>query len=82
MTITFKVSSETGSALKAAAARKRITTSKYLRDLVEGKLKREKPFKSAYDAMMEIGAIGCVNSGKKDLATNPKYMKGYGAWRR
>jgi hypothetical protein len=82
MTVTFKVSSETGSALKAAAARQRISTSKYVRDLVEGRLAREKPKKkSLYDAMMEIGAIGCVNSGKKELATNPKYMKGYGAWR-
>ena len=82
MTITFKVSLQTGSALKAAAARKRVSTSRYVRELIEGKLKREKPFKSAYDVMMEIGAIGCVNSGKKDLATNPKYMKGYGAWKR
>jgi len=82
MTITFKVSPETGAKLKNAAARKRITTSKYVRDLVEGRLKREKPMKSAYDLMVEAGAIGCVNSGKKDLATNPKYMKGYGAWRR
>ena len=78
MTVTFKVSPETGSALKAAAARKRITTSKYVRDLIEGKLRREKPFKSAYDAMMEIGAIGCINSGKGDLSTNPKHMEGYG----
>jgi len=77
MTVTFKVSPETGSALKAAAARKRISTSKYVRDLVEGKLRRERPVKSVYDAMMEIGAIGCF-SGEPDLSTNPKYMEGYG----
>jgi hypothetical protein len=82
MTVTFKVSPETGLALKAAAARKHISTSKYVRDLIETRLKREKTTKSIYDLMMEAGAIGCVNSGKKDLATNPKYMKGYGAWRR
>jgi hypothetical protein len=78
MTITFKVSPQTGSALKAAAARQRVSMSKYVREIVEGKLKREKPTKSAYDALFEIGAIGCFSSGKGDLSTNPKYMEGYG----
>jgi hypothetical protein len=78
MTLTFKVSPETGLALKAAAARKRISTSKYVRDLVENRLRREKPTKSLYDLMMEAGAIGCISSGKGDLSTNPKYMEGYG----
>ncbi len=25
---------------------------------------------------------GCLDSGITDLATNPKYMKGFGEWRR
>ena len=26
--------------------------------------------------------IGCIDSGVTDLATNPKYMEGFGQWRR
>jgi hypothetical protein len=26
--------------------------------------------------------IGCMDSGVTDLATNPKYMEGFGQWRR
>jgi hypothetical protein len=25
--------------------------------------------------------IGCFDSGKTDLASNPKHMKGFGKWR-
>ena len=35
---------------------------------------REAP--SAYDVMKE--ACGCLNSGKTDLASNPKHMKDFG----
>jgi hypothetical protein len=31
---------------------------------------------SAYDVMKE--ACGIIKSGRRDLATNPKYMKGFG----
>jgi hypothetical protein len=79
MTITFKVSSQTGTHLKEAATRMRVSTSKYVRDLVESDLRRrkKKPFKSAYDVMMELGVVGCFE-GPGDLSTNPKYMEGYG----
>lgn len=82
MTITFKVSPETGARLKAAAAQKRISKSKLVRDLVEGGLKRVKTKRSLYDDMKEMGAIGCIDSGVTDRATNPKYMKGFGKWRK
>ncbi len=33
---------------------------------------------SFYDAAMRSGLIGCVEGGPPDLATNPKYMEGFG----
>ncbi len=79
MTITFKISPKKGAELKEAATRKRVTTSKYVRDLVESQLQREtkKPFKSALDVLQDIGVVGCFE-GPSDLSTNPKYMEGYG----
>ncbi len=77
MTITFMVSAATAARMKDAASRKRISTSKYVRDMIESRLNREKPKKSLYDRMMEIGAIGCF-SGPRDLSTNPRHMKGFG----
>jgi len=66
--------------LNAVATKKRVPKSKYIRDALDTALKKEKTEPSLYDLMKD--AIGCVNSGKKDLATNPQHMKGYGAWKR
>ena len=79
-TITLKVPREMAAKLEAVAARKRVPKSKYVRNALDVALKKEKDEPSLYDLMRD--AIDCVNSGKKDLATNPKYMKGYGAWKR
>ena len=79
-TLTLKVPREMAAKLEAVAARKRVPKSKYVRNALDVALKKEKDEPSLYDLMRD--AIGCVNSGKKDLATNPKYMKGYGAWKR
>ena len=35
---------------------------------------------SLYERMKDF--IGCIESGVTDLATNPKYMEGFGQWRR
>ena len=36
------------------------------------------PGESAYDAFMRHGAIGCIKGGPPDVATNPKYLEGFG----
>ncbi len=79
-TITLKVPHVMAAKLEAVVAKKRVAKSKYVRDALNAALKKERAQPSMYDLMKD--AIGCVNSGKKDLATNPKYMKGYGAWKR
>ena len=35
---------------------------------------------SAYDLMKD--GFGCVSSGVRDLATNPKHLEGFGQWQR
>jgi len=69
-TITLKVPREMAAKLNAVVARKRVPKSKYVRNALDVALKKEKDEPSLYDLMKD--AIGCVNSGKKDLATNPK----------
>ena len=79
MTISLKLPREMGLKLKAVAAQKRIPQSKYIRDLLGDALKKEKTGPTLYDLMKD--GIGCFDSGLKDLATNPKHMKGFGKWR-
>jgi len=35
---------------------------------------------SLYERMGDF--IGCIDSGVSDLATNPKYLEGFGQWRK
>ena len=79
-TITLKVPRVIAAKLDAVATKKRIPKSKYVRDLLSSALKREEAKLSLYDRMKD--GIGCVSSGKRDLSTNPKHMKGFGEWRR
>jgi hypothetical protein len=34
--------------------------------------------RNLYEAFQSVGAIGCVKDAPPDLATNPKYMEGFG----
>jgi hypothetical protein len=79
-TLTLKVPREMTAILNAVAAKKRIPKSKYVRDLLSIALKKEESKLSLYDRMKD--GVGCVSSGKGDLSTNPKHMKGFGKWRR
>jgi len=78
-TITLKVPHVMAAKLEAVVARKRVPKSKYVRDALNAALKKEKEQPTMYDLMKD--AIGCFDSGKTDVSTNPKYMKGYGKWR-
>ncbi|HEX4139244.1 MAG TPA: hypothetical protein VHY09_02785 [Candidatus Methylacidiphilales bacterium] len=78
--LTLKFSPETAHILKVVAAKKEISKRKYVLGVLNRALKREKRNLSAYDLMKDV--IGCFDSGKRDVSTNPKYMKGFGKWRR
>ena len=82
MTISLKIPDAVGARLQGVAARTRISKSEYVRKTLISALNADaveaKP--SAFELIQDIA--GTVSSGKKDMATNPKYMKGYGKWRR
>jgi Arc/MetJ-type ribon-helix-helix transcriptional regulator len=80
MTISLKVPGEVEAKLRSVAARKRISKSEYVRASLIAALSAEDDSPSAFDLVQDIA--GSVSSGKKDMATNPKYMKGYGKWLR
>ena len=80
MTISLKIPSEVGARLQSIAARKRVSKSEYVRSTLISALNAEEEKPSAFELLHDIA--GTVASGKKDMATNPKYMKGYGQWRR
>ena len=80
MTISLKVPAEVGAKLRSVTARKRVSKSEYVRATLIAALNAEEDRPSAFDLVQDIA--GCISSGKKDMATNPKYMKGYGEWRR
>jgi len=50
--------------------------SEVVREALEKHLSLDAP--TAYDRAVEVGLIGVVRSGKKDLSTNKKYMRGFG----
>ena len=65
--------------LEKEARTLRVSKSKIVRDAVE-KIRREKAALSCHDLMQD--ACGSLRSGIKDLATNKKYLEGFGAWKR
>ncbi|MGJ3241632.1 MAG: ribbon-helix-helix protein, CopG family [Opitutales bacterium] len=79
-TLTVKLPDELAIRLEKRAKRLGVSKSSLLRDSLERGLGgdvgtvEEEP--SAYDLMKE--GCGCVDSGVTDLATNPKYMEGFG----
>ncbi len=79
MTVSLKLPSQLDTRLKAIAAKKRVSKSEYIRQILEAGLKREKVKPRLYDLMKD--GLGCFDSGKTDKSTNPKYMKGFGKWR-
>jgi len=65
--------------LEKQARALRVSKSQIVRDAVE-KTRREKVAPSCHDLMQ--AACGSLHSGVKDLATNKKHLKGFGAWKR
>ena len=80
MTISLKIPATVGVKLQSVAALKRVSKSEYVRTTLIAALNAEEVKPSAFDLIQDLA--GSVSSGKKDMATNPKYMKGYGKWRR
>jgi predicted DNA-binding protein len=78
-TISLKIDAHLYSRLEQQSRKLGRSKSAIMRDALEGSLKK-KGEPSCHDLMQE--ACGSFRSGVKDLATNKKYMKGFGEWKR
>lgn len=82
-TLTIELPDDLAARLAAASAQTHVPPAQLVRTVLEKALPAagfpvEGP--SAYDLMKD--GFGCVSSGVRDLATNPKHMEGFGQWRR
>jgi len=78
-TMTVKLPDELAVRLELKARRLGVSKSALVRESVERAVVGDTSVEeapSAYDLMK--GGCGCVDSGNRDLATNPRYMEGFG----
>jgi len=78
-TITCKIPDDLNAQLEAEAARKLLPKSAVVREALERTLSHRKgpARKTAFDLVKNL--CGIVKDGPKDMSTNPKYMKDFGA---
>ncbi len=77
-TISLKLPDELMARLATEAATRRVTRTRIVRESLERELPRPQPDPevSCYDLAWDL--IGSVEGLPADIATNPRYMDGYG----
>ena len=77
-TITCKIPTRLNAQIEAEARQKRVPKSRIIRETLEKRFngKRGKSRPTAYELSKHVCGSVC---GARDLATNPKYMEGFGA---
>jgi hypothetical protein len=85
-TLTIEISDDLAARLAAASEGRQVSPAQIVQEALANALPATSTDlpegKTLYDVLVEAGALGCFDSGRTDLATNPEHMKGYGAWRR
>jgi hypothetical protein len=83
--LTIELPDDLAARLEAASAQTHVPPAQLVRAVLEKALAApaadwpaDGP--SLYERMKNF--IGCIDSGVTDLATNPKYLEGFGQWRR
>jgi hypothetical protein len=84
-TLLVDLSDDLAARLAEASEKHQIPPAQFVREALERALPETMPpfptdGPTVYDRMKD--AIGCIDSGVTDLATNPKYLDGYGRSRR
>ena len=79
-TLTLKIPEIMAAELEAKAKRLSKSKSEVVRNALDKDLhgSGKQSEISAYDALDAMGFIGCIKDAPADLATNPKYMEGFG----
>ena len=84
-TLTIELPDDLAARLEAASAQAQVPPAQLVRAALEKALPTPAPDfpadgLSAHDLMKD--GFGCVSSGVRDLATNPKHMEGFGQCRK
>ena len=84
-TLTIELNDELAARLAAASEREHVPPAQIVQEALERTLPAPQPEAAAgepslYDLMKD--GFGCVSSGVRDLATNPKHMEGFGQCRK
>jgi predicted DNA-binding protein len=76
-TISMRLPDKLVQELNRAAKKRRVTKSQIVRESLEASLEPNKAgFVSCLDLVRDLA--GSIKGGPADLATNPKYMEGFG----
>ena len=75
-TISLRLPEDLLSQLDTEAKARRSTKSRLVRESLERTLRKPSRAASCYDLTRDL--IGTIKGLPKDLATNPKYMQGFG----
>lgn len=73
-TVTLKLPEQLGAWVEAEANRTGISKSEVIRQILQERQQRRG--ETAYGMAADL--CGCVGSGRRDLSTNKKYLKGFG----
>ena len=83
-TLTIELPDDLAARLEAASEQAHVPPAHLVRAALEKALPAPPPTEngepSALEALQDL--VGCMDSGVTDRATNPKYMEGFGQWRR
>jgi metal-responsive CopG/Arc/MetJ family transcriptional regulator len=77
-TITCKIPEKLEAEMNAIVEKRGISKSEFVRESIQQQIHEQKKRVklSAYEVMKE--ACGIIQGGPRDLATNPKHLKGFG----
>ena len=76
--LSVRIPKELQQRLSRAAKKAGKSESEIVRAAIEDYCAAESPGPSAYDLFKKAGLIGVAKNLPSDLATNPKYMEGFG----
>ena len=83
-TLTLELNDSLATRLQSASAKRHIAPEQFVRETIERALQEGLELDENSPSLRELmgNAIGCMDSGIGDLATNPKHLEGFGQWRR
>jgi len=79
VTVTAKIPSRLQGELQAALKDRRLSKSEFIRVAIEREIKRSRGRRRRRAIELVRHLAGALKDAPPDLATNPKYMEGYGA---